>query len=215
MDHGEQHDFLSSTSIPKVETHYHTNGKRTVGVYVLDLLRKRQTAKDKAYTKVFDPSRANNQSRVVSKDTCFDMVWRDIIRPRRDCDNGFQPSVRNGMSRRTGNIMFQVAALIGIAKQNGFIPILNDRLSKMDWFNFIDLSYNFNLENVRAHHVGIPGVYADETEHLNPAYNWSIKGYFQSWRYFENVANDIRRIFKMKSVYATQARAFLRSISKT
>ncbi|XP_052787104.1 galactoside alpha-(1,2)-fucosyltransferase 2-like [Mya arenaria] len=119
------------------------------------------------------------------------------------------------MPGRTGNDMFQVAALIGIAKRNGLIPLLNDRLSKMDWFYFPDLNFDFPLENVKKHHVEMPGVYADETENLNPAYNWTVRGYLQSWKYFENAASVVRQIFKIKSVYMTPAKNFLNSISKT
>ncbi|WAR29720.1 hypothetical protein MAR_003288, partial [Mya arenaria] len=57
----------------------------------------------------------------------------------------------------------------------------------------------------------MPGVYADETEHYNPAYNWSVKGYFQSWKYFENAASVVRRIFKIKYVYMAPTKDFLKN----
>ena len=64
-------------------------------------------------------------------------------------------------------------------------------------FDLPDLHQTFPLTNVSHTHGRKVAVYSEETEHLDPAYNWTLSGYFQSWRYFDNVESVIRGLFQV------------------
>jgi hypothetical protein len=129
-----------------------------------------------------------------------------------------------GFLGRLGNQMFQYAALHAVAKKLNYqygIPIENtnnsseyQRLCLMDGFeldlnshsippgyfnsktfNYTDAVYNSNIFNI-----------SDDTD---------LYGYFQSPKYFEHCVEDIKTMFKFKSIYNDKCDKFLQSLGPT
>ena len=117
---------------------------------------------------------------------------------------------------RTGNIMFQLAALIGIAKKNNFIPVINktpnDKFIKL--FNFPDLTKRFSIVNTKKIQERKYAVYYSATECLDKKFNWTLSGYWQSWRYFANIQATIKDVFRVNATLKHKTTAYLNSISK-
>ena len=95
---------------------------------------------------------------------------------------------------RLGNWMFAYASLLGIAKRNKRIPyVLRDRNV---------LQYVFNVKHTRDHAADCvrqfieyrPATYDPLTEEL-PQKNLTLESYFQSWRYFHDIQDEIRQEF--------------------
>jgi len=117
---------------------------------------------------------------------------------------------------RTGNILFQLAALIGIAKKNNFIPVINktpnDKFMKL--FNFPDLTKRFSIVNTKRIQERKYAVYYAATECLDKKFNWTLSGYLQSWRYFANIQATIKDVFRVNATLKHKTTAYLNSISK-
>ena len=113
---------------------------------------------------------------------------------------------------RLGNQMFELAATIGIAQTLDYSPIINAS------HPLIEL---FSLDNVKivpwSHVDNVLAVdkrewlsdnwinnYKDYTDH-----NLTISGYFQTWKSFSKVQEDVRRAFTIKMNYLTKAEIFL------
>ncbi|KAH3865123.1 hypothetical protein DPMN_028162 [Dreissena polymorpha] len=109
---------------------------------------------------------------------------------------------------RTGNIMFQFAALIGLAKRYDLIPLVKDHLTIGQWF---ELPIFPRVEMIDSMELKSPVccVYDDVFEHINGFNNWTISGYFQSWKYFSHVKQIIEQMFTLKEVFTKNAIAFL------
>jgi len=117
---------------------------------------------------------------------------------------------------RTGNILFQLAALIGIAKKNNFIPVVNKTPNNkfMELFNFPDLTKRFSIVNTTRIHPRKYAVYYADTECLDKKFNWTLTGYLQSWRYFANIQSTIKDVFRVNATLKHKTTAYLNSISK-
>jgi hypothetical protein len=104
-----------------------------------------------------------------------------------------------GKLGRLGNQMFQLAALKGIAENNGYqycFPLTKDLY---DGFNLSTIS-PLNLQLIDENRCIIP----EETFHFNETLfnncpDWgSLFGYFQSAKYFNHIKNEIRDDFSFK-----------------
>lgn len=118
-----------------------------------------------------------------------------------------------GKLGRLGNQMFQVAALKGIAANNGYqycFPLTKDLY---DGFTLETIS-TLNLQLIDEDRFIIP----EETFHFNENLfnncpDWgSLFGYFQSFKYFENIEEDIRKDFTFKPEYLNQCQEFIRTL---
>ncbi|KAL3871055.1 hypothetical protein ACJMK2_039078 [Sinanodonta woodiana] len=91
---------------------------------------------------------------------------------------------------RFGNNMFQLAALISSAKRlnyTAFVP-----LTKGNSFSeHVYAKYDSNIKS------------------LDTNYNWTLSGYYQSWKYFYKEENLILRSFKFSTNYSKAARQFV------
>jgi len=114
---------------------------------------------------------------------------------------------------RLGNQMFQAASLIGIAHWHGYTPIFHKTFNLHGVFRLTN-NYSFTVKNL--HHVSQDntGNYCEKFYHLDHAKNWSLVGYLQSWKYFHNVEEKIRRTFTFKHTYISDATKYLGSIRK-
>ncbi|XP_052773396.1 galactoside alpha-(1,2)-fucosyltransferase 2-like [Mya arenaria] len=114
---------------------------------------------------------------------------------------------------RTGNQMFQVASLFGIAQKRGLIPIIPSTISINKWFNLPTLTeVSKPIHQTEVKEQGF-GKYLNEIEDIDENMNWTITGYLQSFRYFDTSDDIIHELFKMKLEKRMRAQNLLRSIS--
>lgn len=90
---------------------------------------------------------------------------------------------------RLGNQLFQIASTIGIAHSNG-----------LD-FCFPEWKYSEHFTNpLPTGDVQGCQIYKEKSSNYNPVkldggFHWSLEGYFQSWKYFENIREVIKYYF--------------------
>lgn len=128
-----------------------------------------------------------------------------------------------GYERRLGNVMFTFAAAIGIARRNHLRPVFDHRTILVEAFEIDPLYLTQDISNalsggpVRSFHEygRRGGSYDRSTAQLFPnstsTHHVFLLGYFQSWRYFDNVENDVRQNFAFVDKIANSAMRFLRS----
>lgn len=112
-----------------------------------------------------------------------------------------------GFYGRFGNMLFQVAAVIGIARKSGqpygFLPLINhdhkDRFGssedvELDKY-FVNplprLSGDYPQLVKREYPWGYHDIYL-------PTGNWDLAGHFQSEKYFKHCIDEVRHYFRMK-----------------
>ncbi|CAG2198714.1 FUT1_2 [Mytilus edulis] len=98
---------------------------------------------------------------------------------------------------RLGNLLFQYASLYGIAKHHNMIPVVDEGCHLKKHFKISAISVNplVNLKRYVRIKVTCLGKNAFK---LDTKYNWTIKGYFQSWKYFVENRIEIRKEFQFK-----------------
>ncbi len=104
-----------------------------------------------------------------------------------------------------GNQMFQYAALYGIAKANGMKPLVGLDNRVLDSFpGVIQASHVVTTPvDTKARQYSRfvemkPNTFDGRTFSLNFAKNIVMEGFFQSWRYFDHVRADVRKIFSFR-----------------
>lgn len=118
-------------------------------------------------------------------------------------------TVKNiGYNGRLGNQLFQFAAAFGLAKSKGLnpsFPIENTRVKSPHDGYWCDLNNLFNLEpffNTTVSECASVPVYNEPVFHYTPISHLgdhvSLNGYFQSEKYFENCATDLRDALQFK-----------------
>ncbi|XP_052793138.1 galactoside alpha-(1,2)-fucosyltransferase 1-like [Mya arenaria] len=128
------------------------------------------------------------------------------------CNNCTFVTMKNIMGR-TGNQMFQVASLLGIAQKRGLIPIIPSTIPINKWFNLptsIEVSKYIHQSEMKEQGFG---KYLNEIEDIDDNMNWTISGYLQSFRYFNSSDDIIHELFTMKFERRKRAEDLLRSIS--
>lgn len=120
-----------------------------------------------------------------------------------------------GSRGRLGNQMFQYASLVGIAKNMGYEHCIPDH-SKVSWFHkHIDgniitvhhqLQHIFELNHLNGRFGVIDGNEIDVHQHefceelFNECPdNSSLDGHFESYKYFENADEEIRKDYTFQS----------------
>ncbi|XP_074662283.1 galactoside 2-alpha-L-fucosyltransferase SEC1-like [Tubulanus polymorphus] len=125
------------------------------------------------------------------------------------------------MSGRLGNNMFQYAALLGIAKARGNIPVV---LNKGNELRVIfNLSAKLLSDNEYKHRIGYSkDNYVENCCLYNPNLmknipikgKFVLKGFFQNWKYFHpHVSEQLRREFTFRKVIVDAANSFISSSS--
>lgn len=112
-----------------------------------------------------------------------------------------------GKNGRFGNSMFQYAAIVGISKNCGFDYIIPDHSGGYDWEgrNHHQLQHCFNMTNLGNRFGYIDG----DTVELNQYHfckelfdecpdNITLHGHFESYKYFQNVEQELRLDFTFK-----------------
>ncbi|KAL8623945.1 hypothetical protein ACOMHN_047165 [Nucella lapillus] len=115
---------------------------------------------------------------------------------------------------RLGNHMFQYSTLIGVAKRNNMTPIIPPNIDLLDIFDLPTLQGpNTLLRNPVTYPDEKPGKYDVKTEHLDPRRDAFIKGYHQSWKYYQNVRDELLdKHFVFHKPILTSALAYINSV---
>ena len=128
---------------------------------------------------------------------------------------------RIGCNGRLGNQMFQYASMRGIASVKGFdwvVPPENyDHTANYALFE------TFKMTNVQDKNIGfVEGEILKETIHCydknlvdSCSDDTDLDGFFQTEKYFENIADEIRSDFTFKDEYLKPCKEFIDSLDTT
>ena len=103
---------------------------------------------------------------------------------------------------RLGNQMFEYAALRGIAEKNGYDVCIPP--SEHEGIENYSLHECFNLNHIPTGFINKERYAMEQTFHFNNELfnncpdDASLYGFFQSWKYFSNVQDLIRKEFTFK-----------------
>ncbi|XP_069102370.1 galactoside alpha-(1,2)-fucosyltransferase 2-like [Argopecten irradians] len=99
---------------------------------------------------------------------------------------------------RLGNQMFQFAALLGVSALHKYTPFVAPNNKLMQVFDIAEARV-VNMINYKGHVEERAGAFDRRVHNLSHARNWTLQGYYQSWKYFDHVSNYVRNAFKFKS----------------
>lgn len=108
---------------------------------------------------------------------------------------------------RLGNILFQISTVFAIAKQTNRVPCFSI-LHKNENKNNVEISYRNNLlknirridtdniewQNIHETHFNYQEICIQDDEN-----NIKLNGFFQSYKYFDSIKEDIRNLLYLKS----------------
>jgi len=126
-------------------------------------------------------------------------------------------------NRRLGNTMFSFAAAIGIGKLNNLTAIVERSSPLVETFRILEPT-SIDMDNTMAYtsvdyfEYGRRGsAYDRNTRNLfriidSQPNHVRLQGYFQSWRYFDSVADRVRQNFIFHEHILTEANLFLSSV---
>ena len=113
---------------------------------------------------------------------------------------------------RLGNLMFAYASLIGIARKLKMTPVIDKDNPLRLFFKISTQTYDSKSVNVSSwtkFDALYSAAYEHRVEHIECDDNVMLNGYFQSWRYFEEVERTIRKEFVFKDLIQRKAESFL------
>ena len=128
---------------------------------------------------------------------------------------------RIGCNGRLGNQMFQYASMRGIASVKGFDWVVPPE--DYDHTANYALFETFKMTNVQDNNIGfVEGEILKETIHCydknlvdSCSDNTNLDGFFQTEKYFENIADEIRSDFAFKDEYLKPCKEFIDSLDTT
>ena len=119
---------------------------------------------------------------------------------------------------RTGNRLFQLAALIATAASLCYTPVVHlenvTHLEEMfDLFNVKRIE--LNTSSFQAVSEPAAAIYdVNLTSRIDPAYNWTLLGFRQSFRYFDKYKDLIRSSFRIKEKIRRDVQNYISSFFK-
>ena len=127
---------------------------------------------------------------------------------------------RIGSNGRLGNQMFQYASMRGIAAARGYDWVVPPQ--DYDHTANYALFETFNMSTVKPKNIGfVGGQVIQENDHcFIPEFhkecpdNSNLEGYFQTEKYFENIADQIREDFTFKKGYLEPCKEYIESLDK-
>ena len=128
---------------------------------------------------------------------------------------------RIGCNGRLGNQMFQYASMRGIASVKGFDWVVPPE--DYDHTANYALFETFKMTNVQNNNIGfVKGNILKETIHCfdknlvdSCSDDTDLDGFFQTEKYFENIADEIRSDFTFKNEYLKPCKEFIDSLETT
>ena len=128
---------------------------------------------------------------------------------------------RIGCNGRVGNQMFQYASMRGMAAVKGFDWVVPPE--DYDHTANYALFETFKMTNVQDKNIGfVKGDILKETIHCfdknlvdSCSDNTNLDGFFQTEKYFENIADEIRSDFTFKDEYLNPCKEFIDSLETT
>ena len=128
---------------------------------------------------------------------------------------------RIGCNGRLGNQMFQYASMRGIASVKGFDWVVPPE--DYDHTANYALFETFKMTNVQNNNIGfVKGNMLKETIHCfdknlvdSCSDDTDLDGFFQTEKYFENIADEIRSDFAFKDEYLKPCKEFIDSLETT
>jgi len=157
--------------------------------------------------------------------TYFERIWQQPSRPPFPVALRLFVTGQFPRERRLGNAMFMFAAMIGIAKQNNMMPIIDRSSSLVAVFRIKETLVD-DLPNALmalsvaeyCEYDSRANTYDAATRHLlkavrrtNVPSNIRLCGYFQSWRYFDEYADRVRQNFEFQESISAAVDSFLSS----
>ena len=128
---------------------------------------------------------------------------------------------RLGSNGRLGNQMFQYASLRGIASNRGF-----DWMIPPEDYNHTanyGLFETFNMIGVKENNIGFAsgGILMEDGHQFSEELfekcpdNVSLDGFFQSEKYFKNIADEIHQDFSFKNDYLSPCSEYIESLDSS
>ena len=118
-------------------------------------------------------------------------------------------------NKRLGNVMFNYAASLGIARMTNMTSIYGTDLPLTKYF-LLNASHVRNVDNAMGMWIGHEEfgrracAYDPSVERLGDI-NIRLDGYYQSWKYFRHIESEVREHFRLRFEIVSAAREFLRS----
>ncbi|KAH9502830.1 Galactoside 2-alpha-L-fucosyltransferase 1 [Bulinus truncatus] len=112
-----------------------------------------------------------------------------------------------------GNAMFQYAGTLGVAFMNDRIPLVNPRTQLSSAFKISHLMDQGIYKDWNVVSESSYARYDSKFEHL-PVGNIRLQAYFQSYKYFEKCAVQVRKEFTFLDHIQAAARAILETVTK-
>ena len=145
------------------------------------------------------------------------MKLNKILR-QQNCDNDLRPEPNEtrlitfnpGPLKRLGNLMFNFAAVIGIAKHTDLKAVIPQDTLLQAHFNFTpipEVNYTQAFQGAVRLHEKRAGIFTPSVFHQAKCRNTSVllKGYLQSWKYFALAKSDVIAAFRFKAEIEQQA----------
>ena len=92
---------------------------------------------------------------------------------------------------RLGNLLFEFASLYGISRHQHLTPVVDETLQLRKIFNISAVSLT-SLGNTQIYKEKRGCVFEKEAVEIEAKFNWTLDGYFQSWKYFSDYSNEIK-----------------------
>ncbi|CAH1779284.1 unnamed protein product [Owenia fusiformis] len=116
---------------------------------------------------------------------------------------------------RLGNLMFEYAGTLGIAKSNNFTMLVNEKHELYKYFNLSGISTPSGKPN-KTVRIGENGCckFTSRLMDIKPKRNVTVGLYLQSFKYFQNVSMKIRREFTFHDDISATAKEFIANVTK-
>ncbi|KAL4218468.1 hypothetical protein ACF0H5_023202 [Mactra antiquata] len=152
---------------------------------------------------------------VVKRSHNFKLIW-DVQKLKDEINHCYGKCKFISLPRRRGrmgNNMFQIASMIGTAKDLDLVPVIGTKFVLNKYFklpNVIDIEIMNEQTCIERGY----GVFSPCRGQSIPMGNTSFSGFRQSWKYFVNEAASIKTIFKFRPTFLDGAASFHKSLFK-
>ena len=149
-------------------------------------------------TDIEDQSLNNHavKTKLVAPETDIKQVNKFLICPR--------------PNSRTGSQMFDVATSLGIAHALNYTVIIRSSSLLLKYFD-LNKKVGDSFENVET--ISVTQWRQSTWYRTILLHNLTLSGYWRSWKYFNDVSDDIRKTFTIKSTFLKKAEQFTRSLN--